>query len=103
MIFFEVGFPAFVGVDDGYAFAFEEYFLLVVGFKRGSAAQDAGGVQDSVGGDVFSEFTGAEGVAYLAGVFRFLAEEGNLAVGGNGAVWDVLTDDGGAFVEVHDV
>lgn len=49
-----------------------------------------------------AEFAGAEGVAYLAGVFWFLAEEGNLAVGGDGAVWDVLTDDGGAFVEVHE-
>ena len=30
----EVGFPAFVCVDDSYAFAFEEDFLLVVGFER---------------------------------------------------------------------
>lgn len=55
-----------------------------------------------MGGDVLAEFAGAEGVAYLAGVFWFLAEEGNLTVGGDGAVWDVLTDDGGAFVEVHE-
>lgn len=44
----------------------------------------------------------AEGVAYLTGVFGFLAEEGNLTVGDDGAVRDVLADDGGAFVEVHE-
>lgn len=54
-----------------------------------------------MGGDVWTEFTGAEGVAYLAGVFWFLAEEGDLTVGGDCAVWDVLADDVGAFVEVH--
>ena len=54
-----------------------------------------------MGGDVFAEFAGTEGVAYLAGVFGFLAEEGDLTVGGDGAIWDVLTDDVGAFVEVH--
>lgn len=54
-----------------------------------------------MGGDVFAEFAGTEGVAYLSGVFWFLAEEGNLTVGCDCAVWDVLTDDGGAFVEVH--
>lgn len=48
------------------------------------------------------EFAGAEGVAYLTGVFGFLAEEGNLTVGDDGAVRDVLADDGGAFVEVHE-
>lgn len=42
------------------------------------------------------------GVAYLTGVFGFLAEEGNLTVGDDGAVRDVLADDGGAFVEVHE-
>ena len=40
--------------------------------------------------------------AYLTGVFGFLAEEGNLTVGDDGAVRDVLADDGGAFVEVHE-
>ena len=54
-----------------------------------------------MGGDVWAEFGGAEGVAYLAGVFWLLAEEGDLTVGGDGAVWNVLTDDGGSFVEVH--
>ena len=34
-----------------------------------------------MGGDVWAEFAGAEGVAYLTGVFGFLAEEGNLTVG----------------------
>ena len=53
-------------------------------------------------GDVGAEFTGAEGIAYLAGVLWFLAEESNLAVSGDGAIWDVLADDGGAFVEVHE-
>ena len=48
-----------------------------------------------MGGDVWVEFAGAEGVAYLA-------EEGNLTVGDDGAVRDVLADDGGAFVEVHE-
>lgn len=38
LVFFEVGFPAFVGADDSYSFAFEEDFLLVVGFERGGAA-----------------------------------------------------------------
>ena len=55
-----------------------------------------------MGGDVWVEFAGAEGVAYLTGVFGFLAEEGNLTVGDDGAVRDVLADDGGAFVEVHE-
>lgn len=36
------------------------------------------------------------------GSFGFLAEEGNLTVGDDGAVRDVLADDGGAFVEVHE-
>ena len=43
-----------------------------------------------MGGDVWAEFAGAEGVAYLTGVFGFLAEEGNLTVGDDGAVRDVL-------------
>ena len=102
MVFFEVSFPAFICADDGYAFVFKEKFLLVVGFERCGTAQDAGGIQDSVGGDVWVEFAGAEGVAYLTGVFGFLAEEGNLTVGDDGAVRDVLADDGGAFVEVHE-
>ena len=34
LVFSEVGFPAFVCVDDSYAFAFEEDFMLVVGFER---------------------------------------------------------------------
>lgn len=55
-----------------------------------------------MGGDVWAEFAGAEGVAYLTGVFGFLAEEGNLTVGDDGAVRDVLADDGGAFVEVNE-
>lgn len=55
-----------------------------------------------MGGDAWTEFAGAEGVAYLAGVFGFLAEEGDLTVGGDGAVGDVLADDGSAFVEVHE-
>ena len=38
---------------------------------------------------------------YLTGVFGFLAEEGNLTVCGDGAVGDVLADDGSSFVEVH--
>lgn len=42
------------------------------------------------------------GRSYLTGVFGFLAEEGNLTVGDDGAVRDVLADDGGAFVEVHE-
>ena len=46
-------------------------------------------------GNVWAEFAGAEGVAYLTGVFGFLAEEGNLTVGDDGAVRDVLADDGG--------
>lgn len=54
-----------------------------------------------MGGNVFAEFAGTEGVAYLAGVFWFLAEESDLAVGGDGAVWNILADDGGSFVEVH--
>lgn len=54
-----------------------------------------------MGGDIFTEFAGTESVTHLAGVFRFLAEQGNLPVGGDGAVWDALADDGGAFVEVH--
>lgn len=88
-------------MDDSYALAFEEKFLLVVGFERCGTAQDAGGIQDSVCGDIFAEFAGTEGVAYLAGVFRFLTEQGNLTVGGDGTVWDALADDGGAFIEVH--
>ena len=43
-----------------------------------------------MGGDVWAEFAGAEGVAYLTGVFGFLAEEGNLTVGDDGAVRDVF-------------
>lgn len=88
-------------MDDSYALAFEEKFLLVVGFERCGTAQDAGGIQDSVGGDIFTEFAGTESVTHLTGVFRFLAEQGNLPVGGDGAVWDALADDGGASIEVH--
>ena len=101
MVFFEVSFPAFICADDGSAFVFKEKFLLVVGFERCGTAQDAGGIQDSVGGDIFAEFAGTESVTHLTGVFRFLAEQGNLTVGGDGAVWDALADDGGAFIEVH--
>ena len=101
LIFFEVGFPSLVCADDSYSFTFEKDFLLVVGFERCGTAQDAGGIQDSVCGDIFAEFAGTEGVAYLAGVFRFLTEQGNLTVGGDGTVWDALADDGGAFIEVH--
>ena len=54
-----------------------------------------------MGGDVWAEFAGAEGVAYLPGVFGFLAEEGHMHVGDDGAGRDGLADDGGAFGEVH--
>ena len=56
-----------------------------------------------MGGDVWAEFAGAEGVAYLTGVFGFLAEEGNLTVGDDGAVRDVLADEGVAFVEAMNI
>ena len=99
MVFFEVSFPAFICADDGYAFVFKEKFLLVVGFERCGTAQDAGGIQDSVGGDIFAEFAGTESVTHLTGVFRFLAEQGNLTVGGDGAVWDALADYSGSVVK----
>lgn len=54
-----------------------------------------------MGGDVFSEFASAEGVTYLTGVLGFLAKQGNLSIGSDSTVWDVLADDGGSFVEVH--
>ena len=38
LVFFEVSFPAFVCVDNSYAFVFEKEFLLVVGFEECSTA-----------------------------------------------------------------